>query len=64
MDETDPALNEAHAARMIGSLRCPLECDGYEAEAKSRGIAPHEVRLLAEQRLTLFRRRRGPGGLG
>lgn len=60
----DPAVNPRHAERMIGSLRCSLECDGYEAEAKTRGMAPHEVRLLAERRLKLFRQKRGPGAQG
>lgn len=47
---------------MIKSLRCQGECDGYETEAKRRGIAAHEVNLLAEQRIALLRRRRGTGG--
>ena len=61
MDDTDPALSAAHAARMIGSLGSWGEADGYEAEAKRRGIAAHEVRLLAERRQALIRKGRGPG---
>lgn len=48
---TDPA----HAARMIRSIRSLEELDGYEAEAKRRGIAPHETTLIAERRRELER---------
>lgn len=49
----DPYTNEAHAARQIRACRSEAELDGYEAEAKRRGIAPHEVRLIRERRQRL-----------
>ena len=50
----DPATNPAHAARAIRACTAE-ELDGYEAEAKRRGIAAHEIPLIAERRRELAR---------
>lgn len=51
--QSDPATNPAHAARQIRSIRSVAELDGYEAQARQRGIAAHETTLIAERRLEL-----------
>lgn len=56
---TDPVTNPAHAAHQIAACRTLLELSGYEAEAKRRGIALHEVTLIAERRKYLVRRAGG-----
>ena len=61
--ESDPKTNADHAAKMIGSLACLDEVAGYWAEAKRRGIAAHELDLLARRRQAILRRR-GPGAQG
>jgi hypothetical protein len=51
----DPFTDSEHAARQIAACKTHAELDGYEAEAKRRGIAPHEVTLILERRRTLRR---------
>lgn len=61
----DPATDPSHAARQILACASPAEIDGYESEARRRGIAPHEVTLIAERRRALERaaaNRRGVRG--
>lgn len=57
----DPRIDAEHAAKMIRSINTLDELAGYEAQAKSRGIAGHEVTLIAEKRreLTGIYRRQG-----
>lgn len=52
---SDPFTDPAHAARMIRSIRSTAELDGYEAEAKRRGIASHEVTMILQRRRELAR---------
>lgn len=40
-------------ARMIASITSHEELDGYEKQAKTRGITTEEVRLIAEKRRAL-----------
>lgn len=56
---SDPVTNPAHAARQIAAYKTLLELSGYEAEAKRRGIALHEVTLIAERRRDLVRKAGG-----
>jgi hypothetical protein len=49
----DPFTGPEHAARQIAACKTHAELDGYEAEAKHRGIAPHEVTLILERRRAL-----------
>lgn len=53
---SDPFTDEAHAARMIRDCRTVEELDGYQDEARRRGIAAHEVRLIEAQRNALRRK--------
>lgn len=47
---SDPQNNPDDAARAIRACKCREELDGYEAEAKRRGIAAHELQLILERR--------------
>lgn len=48
----DPAITRV----LIGTIRSIEELDGYETEAKRRGLDAEEVRLLDERRKQLTRK--------
>lgn len=49
----DPSRDPDHAKFMIGSIRSLAELDGYERQAKTRGISPHEIKLIHDKKKLL-----------
>ena len=47
---SDRQNNPDDAARAIRACKCREELDGYEADAKRRGISAHEMALIRERR--------------
>lgn len=50
------AATIARDIRMIRACRSAEELDEYEAEARRRGLDPHEVTAIAEQRRRMAKR--------
>lgn len=53
--QSSPRENPDHAAKMIGSLACQGEVEGYWLEARKRGLAPHELKMLSQRKRELMK---------
>ena len=49
----DPKIDRDHADRMVRSCQSLDELAGYEAQARFRGIAPHEIEMIYMRRRQL-----------